>query len=178
MKLNGSKVCLNVVSQVSLLIVQWTFGFKTPLHQKWSILNKWKTRWEMYWYFNLKILQAFPDKNQIQMDYLTLKLYYVWYRNRMGTKDHMEKDQIGISKFFPRGNTNRKIQLILGDLITTLMANIWITTVPNSSVFLVCLLVLFFSRGLNSQPWDEELSWDQELDASLTEAPGCPQTLF
>ena len=26
-------------------------------------------------------------------------------------------------------------------------------------------------QGLNSRPWDEDLNWDQELDAKLTEPP-------
>lgn len=51
-----------------------------------------------------------------------LELYCMGYRKRMDTRDHME-DQIGFSKFFPRGKTDRKIQLILGDRIT-LMAYI------------------------------------------------------
>ena len=49
-----------------------------------------------------------------------LELYCVGYRKRMDTRDHMEEDQIGFSKFFPRGKTNRKIQLILGDRITVM----------------------------------------------------------
>ena len=33
------------------------------------------------------------------------------------------------------------------------------------------LLYFFFTQDLNSQPWDQDLSWDQDLDAYQTESP-------
>lgn len=48
----------------------------------------------------------------------------------MGTRDHMEEDRFGISQFFPRGKTDREIQLVLRDAVTP-RANIGTAIVPN-----------------------------------------------
>ena len=59
-------------------------------------------------------------------------------------------------------------------------------TVDGQCIFTLFYLILLYvfkgvstssiepKPGLNSRPWDQDLSWDQELDAELTEPPRHP----
>lgn len=75
--------------------------------------------------FHSEKLQVFLNKNQRQVDYLTVSNFIVDGTEREWVHEiTWKRVRLESPSSFLEGNTSRNIQLILGDTVVTRMANI------------------------------------------------------